>query len=100
MIKARKGKSVQVGVEAGSEKTGPVVTLALTKTADPDRNGEYDHEVRLELADVAAVIDKLASQGISAFGDEVSTALAGSVRSLNRLLAVASGIQVSQDSRK
>ena len=73
-------------------KLGPVVTLNLRKTLDPDRGGEYDHEVRLTLLDVAAVIEVLAGLGISKFGEGVSQQLSGSVRSLHRLAAASSGI--------
>jgi hypothetical protein len=86
-----------VSVEADS-KGGARVTLTLKKTIDPERNGEYDHEVRLSLSDISAVIEALAGLGISKFSEEISGELSHSARSLNRLLAAASGIEVRSDS--
>ncbi|WP_447789410.1 hypothetical protein [Pseudomonas farris] len=97
VIKAKKPPVVSV---ESDPKTGARVTLNLKRTVDPDRNGEYDHEVRLSLSDVAAVIDALAGLGLSKFREEVSDQLSNSVRSLHRLAAAASGIQVLSDSGK
>ncbi|MGY2257446.1 hypothetical protein [Pseudomonas sp. SDO55104_S430] len=97
---AIKGKKpAAVSVQADPE-FGPVVSLSLRKTKDPDRNGEYDHEVRLSLPDVVAVIDALSGNGLSKFNVEISEQLSQSVRSLNRLMAAASGIEVGSSSNK
>lgn len=97
LIRAKKPPLVSMELDP---KKGTRVTLGLKRTSDPDRDGEYDHEVHLTLSDVAAVIDVLARLGLSKFGAEVSSELSGSVRSLHRLAAAASGIQVLSDSPK
>lgn len=96
-IKAKKPPVVSVEPDL---KGGVRVTLSLRRTKDPDRDGEYDHDVRLSFADVASVIDALAGLGISKFNEELSVELAGSLRSLHRLAAAVSGIQVLSDSVK
>lgn len=97
VIRAKKPPVVSM---ESDPKKGTRVTLNLRRTSDPDRNGEYDHEVQLTLSDVAAVINALAGLGLSKFGEDVSSQLSSSVRSLHRLAAAASGIQVLSDSGK
>ncbi|MNJ25808.1 hypothetical protein D3C77_202650 [compost metagenome] len=92
-------KPVAVSMDSDS-KAGPVITLSLKKTSDPDRSGEYDHEVRLTLSDIAAVVDTLAGLGISKYSEDLSRQLSSSVRSLHRLTAAASGIPVIPDTKK
>ncbi|PYD03380.1 hypothetical protein DND90_00410 [Pseudomonas syringae pv. maculicola] len=65
----------------------------MKRTKSHDGKGEYDHEVRLTIAEVAAIIEKLAGPGLAEFEGSVSEGLSGSVRSLHRLTAAASGIK-------
>lgn len=92
-VKTRKEKPVQVGLQSDLGD-GPVVTLLMKRTKSHDGKGEYDHEVRLTIAEVAAIIEKLAGSGLAEFEGIVSEGLSGSVRNLHRLTAAASGIKV------
>lgn len=93
LVKNRKEKPVQVDLQSDLGD-GPVVTFLMKRTKSHDGKGEYDHEVRLTIAEVAAIIEKLAGPGLAEFEGSVSEGLSGSVRSLHRLTAAASGIKV------
>ncbi|NWD74809.1 hypothetical protein HX890_11905 [Pseudomonas gingeri] len=97
VIKAKKPALVSVEQDP---KGGARVTINIKKTVDPEKNGEYDHEVRLSLSEISGVLDALAGIGLSKLPEEVSSGLSNSVRSLHRLAAAASGIQVSSGDGK
>lgn len=76
---------------------GPVVLIQHRRCRHRPSSGEYDYRIEMELDELAALIDMLASKGLEQFGDSLSQALSGSVRSLNRLTAAASGISVKDE---
>ncbi|WP_338475269.1 hypothetical protein [Pseudomonas khavaziana] len=78
-----------------TEKEVLYAAFNVKKTSDPDRSGEYDHEIRLTISEVAALLDTLANQGVKKYQAELMTGLSQSVRSLNRLAAIASGVPIT-----
>ncbi|QHD07463.1 hypothetical protein [Pseudomonas sp. R76] len=90
-IRSRKPHVSSVEVK---DKKPLVFSLTLKKTS-PDGDGEYDFDVRMNIKDIAELIELVAAQGVAKDKAQISSGLAGSVRALNRLMAVASGIEVS-----
>lgn len=76
------------------DKKPLVFSLTLKKTS-PDGDGEYDFDVRMSIKDIADLIELVAAQGVAKDKILIASGLAGSVRALNRLMAVASGVEVS-----
>jgi hypothetical protein len=73
---------------------GPCVAL-VHKRCKISENGERDYKIELDFHEIAAMLDLLAESGIDQYGPSLSEALSGSVRSLNRLIAAASGLPLS-----
>lgn len=96
--------SVSLAVPKPSPRTsitgpGPVVLIQHRKCKDRPSSGEYDYHIEMELSELASLLEMLATNGLDQFGDSISEALSGSVRSLNRLAAAASGIAVQSDKK-
>lgn len=70
---------------------GPCVAL-VHKRCKITKNGERDYKIELDFHEIAAMLDLLAELGLDQYGPSLSEALSGSVRSLNRLMAAASGL--------
>ncbi|CAI8819082.1 hypothetical protein [Pseudomonas chlororaphis] len=70
---------------------GPCVAL-VHKRCKITGNGERDYKIELDFHEIAAMLDLLVESGIDQYGPSLSEALSGSVRSLNRLMAAASGL--------
>ncbi len=79
------------GAQHGVPYKGPCVAL-VHKRCKITEKGERDYKVELDFHEIAAMLDLLAGSGIDQYGPSLSEALAGSVRSLNRLMAAASGL--------
>jgi hypothetical protein len=106
-LKAKKPKAPVIGLSPGIQTPGtsikgpdPVLTVGHRKVRHSDASGEYDYVIELELTEVAELIDYLATRGLERYGDAISGALSGSVRSLNRLTAAACGLAVANDRDK
>ncbi|WP_242201490.1 MULTISPECIES: hypothetical protein [unclassified Pseudomonas] len=91
-----KSKKAATASLAKDSKGDLYAALNVKKTSDPDRSGEYDHEIRLTIPEVVALLDALAAKGVDKYQAELMAGLAQSARSLNRLVAVASGIPIAQ----
>lgn len=70
---------------------GPCVAL-VHKRCKVTKNSERDYKVEFDFHEIAALLDLLAESGLDQYGCALSKALSGSVRSLNRLMAAASGL--------
>jgi hypothetical protein len=88
----RSKKPLIYSVEANDKK--PMVFSLTLKKTSPDGDGEYDFDVRLNIKDIAELLELVAGQGLVKDQVQISSGLTGSVRALNRLIAVASGIEV------
>ena len=75
----------------GVPDKGPCISL-VHKRCRITENGERDYKIELDFHEIASMLDLLAGSGIDQYGPVLSEALSGSVRSLNRLVAAASGL--------
>ena len=66
--------------------------LSLDGVSDPSLQGEYNYQVRLDLADIANMLNELAARGLDHSPAEISDGLAGVTRALHRLLTASSGL--------
>lgn len=83
-------QKVTARVTTPLDKTAPVLSISMTKSTDTVLQGQYDYEIELELADVALLLRRLATNGLDTHFAEISDALGkSSTRDLYRLLAAA-----------
>ncbi|WP_438868061.1 hypothetical protein [Pseudomonas sp. L1(2025)] len=97
-IQKRKSKAKPFALSSGlmSRGTtirGPAIHL-LHKRCKISDTSECDYLVELDFSEIAGLIDFLSGEGLEQFGDPLSLALSQSVRSLNRLMAAASGVRL------
>lgn len=95
VIKSKKDPVLAI---EGDSKKNLALTMTLQATEDPTLTGQYDLQVRLSLKDIKSILaelsDYLEPELESVVGDE----LAGSVRQINRLLYLASGVALTPQS--
>lgn len=75
---------------------GPTATMLYKRCAISERR-KRDYRVELSFSDVADLIDMLSSKGHAEYDAALSSALSDSVRSLQRLISIASGLSVAEE---
>ncbi|MFG0323723.1 hypothetical protein [Pseudomonas sp. zjy_11] len=91
VIRSKKPASIAINTDA---KDVFFAGLNIRKTRGFDGDGEYDHEIRLSIQEVAIFLEALASRGIENHQGELREGLKSSAGALNRLLMVASGLEI------
>jgi hypothetical protein len=74
--------------EAGSLS----LNISMSGVTDPGKDGMYNYQVNLDLADIAAILGELADRGLAHSPSEISEGLAGATRALYRLQAASAGL--------
>ncbi|MGC5833762.1 hypothetical protein LDP08_24775, partial [Ralstonia pseudosolanacearum] len=66
--------------------------ISMSGVTDPGKDGMYNYQVNLDLADIAAILGELADRGLAHSPSEISEGLAGATRALYRLQAASAGL--------
>lgn len=103
-IQTRKSKGQLFALSPGimspnTSISGPAVHVLHKRCKVSETGRERDYLIELDFSEIAELIDMLSEKGLEQYGEPLSRALSKSVRSLNRLMAAASGIPVGPEER-